>query len=290
VVSRGGLDRRGRYHRAVETHRHHTVAATSALLAVLAGCAGAGEAEPVLEPAPTTAAASTSTEAPASTSSTAATTTEVATTTIRSTTTTLAPTVAPEPTAVTAPGTYAAPELTIHLSFRSEVDDVTSRELETFAMATLSDARSWGPSGFSFVVDAASDLTVVLAEPVRVDELCLPLETRGFASCQNGPIVAFNAQRWRTATDDWDASVDDYRRYLVNHEVGHLIGLRHPVDRCPDGQAMSAVMEPQTAGLVCSGNSWPLTWEIEWARRRPAVVGPLPEWDGPHPTWPPALG
>jgi hypothetical protein len=192
----------------------------------------------------------------------------------------------PAPTPVTTPGEYADPNLEIHVTFVSEIGDVTPTELENVAMAILTDAAAWGRSGFSFVVDPSSDLTVVLAEPDRVDELCLPLETRGFASCQNGDTVVLNAARWRTATDDWDGTVDDYRRYVVNHEVGHLIGLRHPVERCPEGEPRSAVMEPQTAGLHCPGNGRPLAWEIEWARNRPAMVGPLPEWEGPRPEWP----
>ena len=162
----------------------------------------------------------------------------------------------------------------------------TSSVFAAAAMATLTDPRGWGRSGFSFVADDASELTVVLAEPDRVDALCLPLETKGNASCQNGPVVALNARLWRDGSDDWDASVDDYRTYLVNHEVGHLIGLRHPADRCPEGEAVSAVMEPQTGGLVCAGNGWPLGWEIEWAANRPAEIGPLPDWDGPRPQWP----
>lgn len=185
------------------------------------------------------------------------------------------------------PGDYHDSDLVIRLSFRSEVPDLTSAEFESIALAILNNPRGWVRSGFTFIPDDISDLTVVLAEGARVDELCLPLQTRGTVSCQNGPIVALNADRWRTATDDWDSTVADYRTYLVNHEVGHLIGLRHPAERCPAGGEVSAVMEPQTKGLEgCTGNGWPLGWEIEWAMNRPVKVGPTPDWDGPRPSWP----
>ena len=62
----------------------------------------------------------------------------------------------------------------------------------------------------------------------EVDALCLPYDTYGRFSCQNGPIVALNADRWRTAVDSWPATLDEYRAMLVNHEVGHLLGLAVP--------------------------------------------------------------
>lgn len=190
-------------------------------------------------------------------------------------------------TIVTSPGTYPDSELTIHVAFLSQVPDVTTEDFESRALAILNAPTGWTQSGFTFVADDASGLRVVLAEGPRVDELCLPLETFGTVSCQNGNVVALNADRWRRGARDWDSTVDAYRVYLVNHEVGHLIGLRHPQDRCPAGEAVSAVMEPQTNNLgSCPGNGIPLQWEIEWARNRPAVVGPTPDWDGPRPKWP----
>lgn len=173
------------------------------------------------------------------------------------------------------------------MGFRSEVADVTTGELQTTALDILNDPAGWSRSGFEFVADESSDLIVILAEGPRVDELCLPLDTGGIVNCQNGPVVALNADRWRSAFDDWDSTLGAYRTYVVNHEVGHLVGLRHPEERCPHADKVSALMEPQTTNLQgCTGNGIPLEWEVEWARNRPAVIGPNPDWDGPRPTWP----
>ena len=177
--------------------------------------------------------------------------------------------------------------LVIHVAFESRVADVTTAEFEATAIAILTDPGGWVQSGFAFVADPDSGLRIVLAEGPEVDELCLPLDTSGRVSCQNGSVVALNADRWKAAFRDWDSTVEAYRVYLVTHEVGHLIGLRHPAGRCPEGEPVSAVMEPQTNNLVsCAGNGTPLPWEIEWAKNRPAVVGPTPDWDGPRPKWP----
>ncbi len=258
-----------------------------AIVLVLASCGGSDDGTGA-----TTTLASITTLPPVTTAVTTAapetttTTTTVAPTTTTSTTTTTT-TTEPPTTAVTATADHDEARLEIHLSFRSEIDDVGTEAFAVFALATLNDSRGWPQSGFTFVEDDTSELAVILAEGDRVDALCLPLQTRGPVSCQNGAAVALNADRWRTATDDWDGSVEDYRTYLVNHEVGHLIGLRHPAERCPAGESVSAVMEPQTKGLEgCAGNGWPLGWEVEWASTRPVKIGPTPDWDGPRPSWP----
>ncbi|MGB5758231.1 MAG: DUF3152 domain-containing protein, partial [Acidimicrobiales bacterium] len=167
----------------------------------------------------------------------------------------------------------------VRLRFESWVDDVSAQNLTAEALGILNDPRGWTSAGFSFVADPDGPYRVVLAEGDDVDRLCLPLETFGTVSCQNGPVVALNADRWRSAVDHWVLGVDTYRGYLVNHEVGHLIGQRHPKPRCPVAGRPAGVMEQQTAGLEgCVGNPWPRAWELAYAARRPVVYAPLPAW------------
>ncbi|NND02463.1 MAG: DUF3152 domain-containing protein [Acidimicrobiia bacterium] len=196
-------------------------------------------------------------------------------------------TTAAAPVDVARPGSYESAQLRIRIRFDSRVDYVSDEQLASQALAILNDSGGWNESGFTFVVDDSSELAVILADGDVVDALCLPLDTYGKVSCQNGAVVALNADRWRLAGDDWDGTIDSYRTYLINHEVGHLIGLRHPVERCPTDSKVSALMEPQTNNLLdCVGNGIPLGWELEWAANRPAMVGPEPSWDGPRPSWP----
>ena len=171
----------------------------------------------------------------------------------------------------------------VRLRIESRVDDVSSSDLAHEVLSTLNDPRGWPRAGFDFVADDASPYLVVLAEGPDVDALCLPLQTGGRVSCQNGPTVALNADRWRVGVDHWDRDLAEYRGYLVNHEVGHLIGQRHPVPRCPVVGRPAAVMEQQTGSLRgCVGNAWPRDWEIALASVRPVVYAPPPEW-GPDP-------
>lgn len=225
---------------------------------------------------PTSAPAST-TEPPPSTTTSAATSTAAAPT---SDPTTIAGSAATGETGTDRP--WGTPE-TVRLRFESQVADVPVADFQAEAMAILTDERGWGRAGFTFVADPDATFRVVLAEGPEVDQLCLPLRTFGTVSCQNGPVVALNADRWRGAVGHWTLGTEVYRGYLVNHEVGHLLGQRHPKPRCPVAGRPAGVMEQQTAGLEgCVGNPWPRDWEIDYAGQRPVVYAPLPDW-GPDP-------
>jgi hypothetical protein len=217
------------------------------------------------------------------------------TTTLATTTTATAPTTVVTPEVnpdveMSSAGEVDVRDVVIRLQVESRLASVTDEQLQEFMLATLGDTRGWGRAGARFVLDMGSDLRVVLAEPDEVDALCLPLTTRGTVSCQNGVVVALNSDRWMTgppSSAGWDRDLETYRQYLVNHKVGHLIGLRHPQSQCPLTGGRAAAMAPQSGGLAgCTGNGFPLDWEIEWAERRPMRVAPLPSWDGPHPVNP----
>lgn len=141
--------------------------------------------------------------------------------------------------------------------------------------SALVNERGWSRAGFrfSFVTDAT--YRVVLAEPPEVDRLCAPYRTAGRWSCQLGPLVVVNADRWRTATPSWPTDLQQYRVMLVNHEVGHLLGQHHPQEPCSATGELAAVMAQQSKGLHgCVPNSWPLDWEVECAKRHDEPLAP----------------
>ena len=122
----------------------------------------------------------------------------------------------------------------------------------------LADSRSWiadGVTGFRRTA-AAPDFTILVASPDTVDAICAPLRTAGYLSCRNESQIVLNADRWTEATEWWEDGIDVYRAYLVNHEVGHVLGHQHV--GCP-GEGMAApVMMQQTKGLgACVANGWP---------------------------------
>jgi Protein of unknown function (DUF3152) len=155
------------------------------------------------------------------------------------------------------------------------VDDRATENFEEVVEATLDDPRGWERADFELVRRPQARFRIVLAEGPVVDRLCLPYETYGTYSCQNGPVVALNADRWRTATDKWTGTIPAYRRMLVNHEVGHLLGQHHPKIQCPEPGRLAPIMAQQSTELNgCLPNPWPLQHEIKRAARHRLPLAP----------------
>ena len=133
-------------------------------------------------------------------------------------------------------------------------------ELALFVDSTLADPRSWigdTVTGFERIVDMdAADFTLVVASPDTVDALCAPLQTLGTLSCGNNGWIALNVLRWTGATEDWPSDLETYRRYLINHEVGHyVLGPDH--DECAEAGALAPIMMQQSISLDgCVPNGW----------------------------------
>jgi len=146
-------------------------------------------------------------------------------------------------------------------TIRVEVEDGLAVDGQAFAatvMATLNDPRSWGHDGsMSFArTDGDAELRVMLASPTSVDVLCAPLETEGEVSCGRAGHAVLNLKRWVLATQEYAQDKAAYRQYLVNHEVGHLLGHGH--DQCTTPGAVASVMQQQSYKVApCLPNPWP---------------------------------
>jgi Protein of unknown function (DUF3152) len=156
-----------------------------------------------------------------------------------------------------------------------KVHDAATARFAQIAEATLEAARGWQRADFDLVRRKRARFKVVLAEGATVDRLCFPYNTRELYSCQNGPVVALNADRWRTGTPEWTGTLAGYRRMLVNHEVGHLLGQHHPKTQCPQPGHAAPIMAQQSTELNgCLPNPWPLPHEIRRAARHDLPLAP----------------
>ncbi|WP_233488668.1 DUF3152 domain-containing protein [Blastococcus sp. TF02-9] len=151
--------------------------------------------------------------------------------------------------------------------FVVEVEDGIDVDGAGFAEAveeTLGDPRSWGNGGqmsFQRVGAAEADageyeFRVSLVSPGSMETYCPGVGTGGYTSCRYGERAVINLARWATAVPDYKGDVATYRRYVVNHEVGHALGNGH--ESCPGPGELAPVMQQQTLGLDgCAKNAWP---------------------------------
>ncbi|MDA3627609.1 DUF3152 domain-containing protein [Saccharopolyspora sp. WRP15-2] len=155
---------------------------------------------------------------------------------------------------------------------------------------TLSDPRSWtnpqGATGDGPIslqrVDAGGespDFRVILVSQQTAREACdysngVPYDS----SCRKGEMVYLNAARWVRGAVSFQGDIGDYRRYAINHEVGHVFGNKHV--GCPTQGGLAPVMMQQSFsvsnnelhelnkiadqgtqipadGFVCKPNAWP---------------------------------
>jgi hypothetical protein len=151
--------------------------------------------------------------------------------------------------------------------FAVEVENGIDVDAQAFAVAvqtTLGDPRSWGNGGqMSFqrvgraaVAAGEYDFKVSLISPGSMERYCPGVGTGGYTSCRYGERAVINLARWATAVPHYDGDLATYRQYVVNHEVGHVLGHGHV--SCPGPGEPAPVMVQQTLGLQgCTKNAWP---------------------------------
>lgn len=134
--------------------------------------------------------------------------------------------------------------------------------------ATLEDDRGWDLGGdLEYTeVDSGGDFRLWLADPQAVDDAATGCSA--YYSCQVGDDVYINETRWENSTTTYnDRPKAEYRSYVINHEVGHWLGLGHR--SCPGTGRPAPVMQQQSKSLDgCVSNVWPLPAEQQAVRDR----------------------
>ena len=137
--------------------------------------------------------------------------------------------------------------------------DIDPNVVATFIEETLADKRGWTRSphmNWGFQRIPHGGIKFVIASPKTVDKQCAPLDTAGHLSCAMHGYISINLNRWADAVWHWTTGIDNYRRYLINHEMGHWLGQTHK--NCPKDGVLAPVMMQQTLFLKgCKPNPWP---------------------------------
>ncbi|WP_157433997.1 MULTISPECIES: DUF3152 domain-containing protein [Actinoalloteichus] len=121
---------------------------------------------------------------------------------------------------------------------------------------TLVDPRSWPGMGevtMQRVDDPAAvpDVRITLVSQQTAAAACgevLPFEVSCLVTEDGGDRAYLNAARWTRGAHSYESNLADFRHYMVNHEVGHHLGLRHVA--CGTDGDLARVMMDQAVSLA----------------------------------------
>lgn len=139
--------------------------------------------------------------------------------------------------------------------------DVSAKDAAAEIQQILAHPRSWGAHGKgSFqLVSSGADFVIRIATPDTADRLCLKqgLDTGGELNCETSEGVVVNLRRWALGSPKFDGPASEYRHLIINHEIGHEIGIRKHLG-CGGRGKLAPVMMQQIKGLDgCRSNAWP---------------------------------
>lgn len=138
----------------------------------------------------------------------------------------------------------------------------------------LNNNQGWKTKGYNFVFVSKSVFDKIIVNGINSIKFKLRLSYNetiaqecGFdsnekLSCYNPtidpPNVLINFYRWKNGSKYSKLPLHDYRKYVINHEVGHALGRDH-VEKCECRNCKVPVMMQQTISIgKCKPNPWPL--------------------------------
>ncbi len=131
---------------------------------------------------------------------------------------------------------------------------------------TLRHPQGWSQRGDVLFLEVAreGDFVLWLAEDVELpgySSVC----TADW-SCRVGRNVVINETRWMNGAPGWKGDLESYRHYVVNHEVGHWLGLGHRGCERP-GDPAPVMMQQSKSADPCRNRTWPSAEELSDAMR-----------------------
>jgi hypothetical protein len=120
-------------------------------------------------------------------------------------------------------------------------------QIEFYVVSYLNDPDGWASKGYFFEpVSTHEDVLIRLASPKTIEEKCGVPSNLSCAEL-GGRYMYLNADRWFHGSKASKLSLDNYRQYMVSHEIGHILGFDH--ETCPCVGCKAPIMMQQTLGI-----------------------------------------
>jgi hypothetical protein len=113
--------------------------------------------------------------------------------------------------------------------------------------AYLNDPEGWSKHGYFFEsVNQRESVHIRLSSPETIKKICGLPDNLSCAEL-GGRFMYLNADRWFNGAPASKLPLDEYRQYMVSHEIGHILGHEHK--KCPCKGCDAPIMMQQTKGI-----------------------------------------
>ena len=143
------------------------------------------------------------------------------------------------------------------VSFTAKIDDDVKlqykltpeydSEFNLLVMAYLNSPDGWTQDGYAFnISEKNASVDIRLSSQTTIRKKC---GFTGKLSCAElgGRHMYLNADRWFRGSKSSRLSLDNYRQYMISHEIGHILGEGHT--KCPCKGCHAPIMMQQTRGI-----------------------------------------
>jgi len=149
------------------------------------------------------------------------------------------------------------------ISFSSKIDDdvikkhnfhnIYQRQFDFYVMSYLNSPDGWSQYGYFFEQKDDGEISIRLSSPKTIQSICGVSSKLSCAELR-GTKIYLNSERWIYGSKKSKLSLEDYRQYMISHEMGHIIGKDHK--NCPCRGCKAPIMMQQTLGIKeCTPNT-----------------------------------
>lgn len=128
-------------------------------------------------------------------------------------------------------------------------------QVSAYIIIYLNDPEGWSKHGYFFEpVERNEDVLIRLSSTKTIDKVCGSVQSGLSCATLGGRDMYLNSERWFHGAPKSKLGLDNYRQYMVSHEIGHILGHEHV--KCPCKGCEAPIMLQQTLGIgECKPNT-----------------------------------